>query len=102
MRSSVTTEAESVASLTVSSSRHRTIHLDSAVSKYDPPHGGPADTHVTQWIQERANALIADGLRGIVRMPLERALAASTTHRHEYLNFYVNDLQSVIDMQAIK
>ena len=70
--------------------------------KYDPPHGGPADTHVTQWIQERANALIADGLRGIVRMPLERARTASTTHKHEYMDFYVNDLQTVIDFQAIK
>ena len=70
--------------------------------KYDPPHGGPADTHVTQWIQERANALIADGLRGIARMPLERARTASTTHKHEYLDFYVNDLHTVIDLQAIK
>ena len=70
--------------------------------KYDPPHGGPADTHVTQWIQERANALIADGLRRITRMPLERARTALTTHKHEYLDFYVNDLPSVIDLQAIK
>jgi phosphoglucomutase len=70
--------------------------------KYDPPHGGPADTHVTQWIQQRANALIADGLRGIVRMPLERARTASTTHKHEYMDFYVNDLHTVVDLQAIK
>jgi len=70
--------------------------------KYDPPHGGPADTHVTRWIQEKANTLIADGLRGIVRMPLERARTASTTHKHEYMDFYVNDLQTVIDLQAIK
>jgi len=70
--------------------------------KYDPPHGGPADTQVTGWIQERANALIADGLGGIVRMPLERARTASTTHQHEYLNFYVNDLPTVVDMQAIR
>ncbi|MGA7871907.1 MAG: phosphoglucomutase (alpha-D-glucose-1,6-bisphosphate-dependent) [Candidatus Binatus sp.] len=70
--------------------------------KYDPPHGGPADTHVTEWIQERANALIADGLRGIARMPLERARTASTTHKHEYLDFYVNDLSSVVDLQGIK
>jgi phosphoglucomutase len=55
--------------------------------KYDPPHGGPADTHVTGWIQERANALIADGLRGIARMPLEQAQTAATTHKHEYLDF---------------
>ena len=70
--------------------------------KYDPPHGGPADTHVTHWIEERANALIADGLRGIVRMPLEQARTASTTHKHEYMDFYVNDVQTVIDLQAIK
>jgi phosphoglucomutase len=70
--------------------------------KYDPPHGGPADTHVTQWIQERANALIADGLRGIARMPFERARTASTTQKHDYLDFYLNDLQTVVDLQAIK
>ncbi len=70
--------------------------------KYDPPHGGPADTHVTQWIQERANALIADGLRGVARMPLERARTAPTTHKHEYLDSYVNDLHTVVDLQAIK
>src|SRR6266478_6474085 len=70
--------------------------------KYDPPHGGPADTHVTGWIQGRANALIADGLRGVVRMPIERARTASTTHQHEYLNFYVNDLPTVVDMQVIR
>ncbi len=70
--------------------------------KYDPPHGGPADTDVTRWIEERANALIADGLRGIAKMPLEQARTASTTHKHEYMDFYVNDLQTVIDLQAIK
>ncbi len=70
--------------------------------KYDPPHGGPADAHVTHWIQERANALIADGLRGVARISLERARKASTTHKHEYLNFYVNDLPTAVDLQAIK
>ena len=70
--------------------------------KYDPPHGGPADTHVTQLIQERANAMIADGLRGIVRIPIERARTASTTHKHNYLDFYVDDLHTVVDLQAIK
>jgi phosphoglucomutase len=69
--------------------------------KYDPPHGGPADTQVTGWIQERANALIVDGLRTVVRMPFERARTASTTYQHEYLNFYVKDLSTVVDMQAI-
>jgi phosphoglucomutase len=70
--------------------------------KYDPPHGGPADTHVTGWIEERANALIVDGLRGIARIPIERASTASTVHKHEYLNSYVNDLPSVVDLLAIK
>jgi phosphoglucomutase len=70
--------------------------------KYDPPHGGPADTHVTDWIEQQANALIADGLRQVARLPLEHARTASTTHQHEYLNFYVHDLASVVDMQAIK
>jgi len=70
--------------------------------KYDPPHGGPADTQVTAWIQERANALIADRLRGVRRIPLERARSAATTHPHDYLNFYINDLPSVVDMQAIR
>jgi phosphoglucomutase len=69
--------------------------------KYDPPHGGPADTQTTGWIQERANALIAEGLRAVVRMPFDRARTASTTHPHDYLNFYVNDLSTVVDMQAI-
>jgi phosphoglucomutase len=69
--------------------------------KYDPPHGGPADTQVTGWIQEQANAFIVNDLNGVVRMPLERARTAPTTHHHEYLNFYVNDLPTVVDMQAI-
>jgi phosphoglucomutase len=70
--------------------------------KYDPPHGGPADTQVTKWIEGRANALIAEGLTGVARVPFEQALKAPTTHRHEYLNFYVSDLDTVVDMQAIK
>ncbi|MGO9603605.1 MAG: phosphoglucomutase (alpha-D-glucose-1,6-bisphosphate-dependent) [Candidatus Binataceae bacterium] len=69
--------------------------------KYDPPHGGPADTNVTGWIEQRANALIADGLRGVARVPFERARNAATTHKHNYLDAYVGDLESVIDMQAI-
>jgi phosphoglucomutase len=70
--------------------------------KYDPPHGGPADTHVTGWIEQRANALIADDLRGVARMPMERVRTAATVHRHDYLNSYVDDLPSVVDLQAIK
>ncbi len=70
--------------------------------KYNPPHGGPADTNVTGWIQERANALIAEGLRGVERVPLERARAASTTHPHDYLDSYVSDLATIVDLPAIK
>src|SRR6476620_253339 len=60
--------------------------------KYDPPHGGPADSHVTQWIERQANALIADRLRGVVRIPFEGARIAPTTHRYHYLDNYVRDL----------
>lgn len=70
--------------------------------KYDPPHGGPADTHVTEWIERQANAFIADGLRGVARISFERARSASTTHRHQYLDSYVRDLPSVIDLQVIR
>ena len=70
--------------------------------KYDPPHGGPADTHVTAWIEERANALLAAGLQGVARMPFDRALTASTTHRYDYLGSYVDDLGTVVDMDAIR
>ncbi len=70
--------------------------------KYDPPHGGPADTHVTGWIERQANALIADGLRGVTRVPFERARSASTVHPHQYLDSYVRDLVSVVDLEAIR
>ena len=69
--------------------------------KYDPPHGGPADTHITEWIEQKANAFIADGLRGVARIPFEWARNASTVHPHQYLDSYVNDLPSVIDLAAI-
>ncbi len=70
--------------------------------KYDPPHGGPADTHVTKWIEQQSNTLIANGMREVVKMPFERARTAPTTHQHEYLNFYVNELATVVDLQAIR
>jgi phosphoglucomutase len=69
--------------------------------KYDPPHGGPADTEVTKGIEQQANAFIADGLRGVARVSFERARSATTTHRHQYLDSYVGDLPSVVDLQAI-
>ncbi|MGO9532203.1 MAG: phosphoglucomutase (alpha-D-glucose-1,6-bisphosphate-dependent) [Syntrophobacteraceae bacterium] len=70
--------------------------------KYNPPHGGPADTEVTQWIEQRANVFLADGLREVARAPFERARTASTTHQHNFLDAYVNDLPSVIDMEVIR
>ncbi|MBV8056849.1 MAG: alpha-D-glucose phosphate-specific phosphoglucomutase [Deltaproteobacteria bacterium] len=70
--------------------------------KYDPPHGGPADTHVTKWIEAQANTLIAEGLKKVARVPLATALASSTIHKHPYLDGYVNDLPSVVDLQAIR
>src|SRR4029077_10430480 len=70
--------------------------------KYDPPHGGPADTGVTGWIQEQANALLAEDLRGVRRIPYERARAAATTHSHDYLNAYVGDLGAVVDLEVVR
>ncbi len=70
--------------------------------KYNPPHGGPADTQVTQWIERQANAFLTDGLKGVARVPFERARQASTTHAHRFLDAYVGDLSSVVDMQAIQ
>jgi phosphoglucomutase len=70
--------------------------------KYDPPSGGPAETAVTTWIQDRANALLAEGLRGVTRIPWERARQAPTLHRFDYLASYVEDLAAVIDMEALR
>jgi phosphoglucomutase len=70
--------------------------------KYNPPNGGPADTHITKWIEAKANELLAENVLGITRMSYEKALKADTTHRHDYLNTYVADLKSVIDMDAIR
>jgi phosphoglucomutase len=70
--------------------------------KYNPPNGGPAETAVTAWIQEKANGFLDAGLVGVKRIPFEKALHASTTHRHDYLNAYVADLANVIDMEAVR
>jgi phosphoglucomutase len=70
--------------------------------KYNPPHGGPAGTEVTRWIEEQANAVLSDGLLAISRIPFEGALKKDTTHRHNYLASYVDDLASVVDMKLIK
>jgi phosphoglucomutase len=70
--------------------------------KYNPPNGGPADTDATKWIQDRANALIAAGLKAVRRVPAARVRAASTVSTYDYLSHYVDDLASVIDMDAIR
>ena len=70
--------------------------------KYNPPNGGPAERAVTDWIEAKANEFLENGLRGVKRIPVEKALRASTTHRHDYLNAYVSDLGNVIDMDAIR
>ncbi|MGB3940297.1 MAG: phosphoglucomutase (alpha-D-glucose-1,6-bisphosphate-dependent) [Candidatus Manganitrophaceae bacterium] len=70
--------------------------------KYNPPHGGPAESSVTGWIEAKANGLLDAGLQSVKRIPFEKALRASTTHRHDYLNAYVSDLANVLDMGAIR
>lgn len=69
--------------------------------KYNPPAAGPADTGTTRRIQERANQILRDGLRDVRRLPLRKALSASTTHTRDYIQPYVTDLASVVDMAAI-
>jgi phosphoglucomutase len=70
--------------------------------KYNPPTGGPADTSATKWIENRANELIADGLKGVKRISYFRALSADKTYRHDYITAYVNDLGSVIDFEVLR
>lgn len=69
--------------------------------KYNPPNGGPADTNITGWVQNRANELLKSKLLAVRRIGYEQALRASTTHHYDYIHPYVNDLGSVIDMEAI-
>ena len=70
--------------------------------KYNPPAGGPAAGDITQWIENRANDLLAAKLVGVKRMPLSRAARAATTHRHDYVQHYVADLGAVVDMEQIR
>jgi len=70
--------------------------------KYNPPNGGPADVDVTQWIQDRANAILRGGNREVRRLPDEQASRAATTHQHDYITPYVEDLASVIDLEVIR
>jgi phosphoglucomutase len=75
---------------------------DNGGFKYNPTNGGPADTDITKWVENRANALLQDGLRGVKRMPLAQARKAATTHDHDFLGHYVADLANVIDFDAIR
>jgi phosphoglucomutase len=70
--------------------------------KYNPPNGGPADTNVTAWIQDRANSIMRDGNRGVRRVPIETALKASSTREDDFVALYVDELARVIDMEAIR
>jgi phosphoglucomutase len=70
--------------------------------KYNPPEGGPAEPAVTGWIEAKANECLKNRLKDVRRIVFERALGASTTHPHDYLHAYVNDLGGVIDMDAIR
>lgn len=70
--------------------------------KYNPPNGGPADTDITSWIQDRANALIREGNRGVKRLGYEKALKADTTRAVDLMMPYVNDLVHVVDLKAIR
>jgi phosphoglucomutase len=69
--------------------------------KYNPPNGGPADTDITNWMQDRANALLRAGNRDVKHQPYASAFKAATTHAHDYVTPFVNDLAAVIDMDAI-
>ncbi len=75
---------------------------DSGGFKYNPTNGGPADTDVTDWIGRRANALLEAGMDGVKRMPFERALRAASTHRYDFMSAYVDQLDQVLDMTAIR
>lgn len=70
--------------------------------KYNPTNGGPADTDVTRWIETRANALLAEGNAAVRRLPFARAILADTTRQDDLVTPYVEDLRTVIDMEAIR
>jgi len=70
--------------------------------KYNPPTGGPADTAITRWIEGRANELLAGGSAHVPRQPYERARHMPTTHAHDYVRAYVDDLAAVLDMNAVR
>src|SRR6266478_1703395 len=69
--------------------------------KYDPPTAGPADASITGWIQDKANEFLTNGLKGVLRISFADARNAATTHRHNYMDAYIGDLEAVIDFDAI-
>lgn len=70
--------------------------------KYNPPNGGPAGTEITKWVEVKANELLENQLKGVNRIPYERALKLSSTHRHDYLNNYIKDLGNVLNLDIIR
>ena len=70
--------------------------------KYNPPNGGPADTDVTAWVQNRANDLLRAGNKDVKRVPFDRAIKATTTHQEDFILPYVRDLKNVVDIDAIR
>jgi phosphoglucomutase len=70
--------------------------------KYNPPNGGPAEESITGWIETKANEFLESRLKGVKRVPLQKALGASTTHRYDYLNAYIDELVNVVDMDTIR
>jgi phosphoglucomutase len=70
--------------------------------KYNPPNGGPADQGITSWIESRANLILKSSMTGVKRISYEKALHATTTHRHDYLSSYVDDLSTIVDMDLLR
>ncbi len=70
--------------------------------KYNPPHGGPAGTDATRWIEDEANALLEAGIAGVRRISVDRARARDTTHAHDYMSAYVDDLAAAVDLEAVR
>jgi phosphoglucomutase len=75
---------------------------DNGGYKYNPPNGGPAEIDVTDWVQKRANEYLEEKLTGVKRIPYERALKASTTHPYDFMNPYIDDLKSMIDLDLVR
>lgn len=74
---------------------------DNGGFKYNPPHGGPADTEATRFIEDRANDILREGNKDVRRTPFERAISADTTHEYDYIGPYTEDLANILDMEII-